>query len=96
MLKIELKEADYKSIHKILNDTSIYNELSIDNVNYIISEISDNLYNINNKLELIETIGKRAGIENISKDIAAITESLNSVFDSALWINMISKFEELD
>ena len=96
MLKIELKEADYKSIHKILNDTSIYNELSIDNVNYIISEVSDNLYNINNKLELIETIGKRAGIENISEDIAAITEGLNSVFDSALWINMISKFEELD
>jgi hypothetical protein len=96
MLKIKLKEADYKSIHKILNDTSIYNDLSIDNVNYIISEISDNLYNINNKLELIETIGKCIGIENISDDIAAITESINSVFDSALWINVISKFEELD
>lgn len=93
---IIVKEADYKSINNILNDNSIYHSLSIDNANMIISDISDNLYNLNNKLEALGRIGKHTGSKKVSELTDNITEALNSIFDSRLWQELLEEFEGLD
>lgn len=93
---IIVKEADYKSINNILNDNSLYHSLSIDNANAIISDISDNLYNLNNKLEALGRIGKHTGSKKVSELTDNITEALNSIFDSRLWQELLEEFENLD
>ena len=93
---IVLQEADYKSINNVLNDNSIYHSLSIDNANRIISDISDNLYNLNNKLEALGKVGRHTGSIRAVELTNRITDAINSVFDSELWQSLLEEFENLD
>lgn len=91
---MNINEADYRAISKLKNDNFNY-ELKIDMANEIISDISDNVYIISNKLEAIQKIAKSIGL-NIDFEVDEIIGNLNELFEGVAWDNILSEFENLE
>ena len=91
---MNINEADYRAISKLKNDNFNY-ELKIDMANEIISDISDNVYIISNKLEAIQKIAKSIGL-NIDFEVDEIIGNLNGLFEGVAWDNILSEFENLE
>ena len=91
---MNMNEADYRAISKLRNDNFNY-ELKIDMANEIISDISDNVYIISNKLESIQKIAKSIGL-NIDFEVDEIIGNLNGLFEGVAWDNILSEFENLE
>jgi hypothetical protein len=91
---IAIKEADYKPLRKISNDNYKYG-LKFDIANDVISDITDNIYNLENKLEGLQKIFKNSDID-ISNNILDIIIELDRLFSSDKWNSIIDKIDSAE
>jgi hypothetical protein len=89
---ITIDEADYVTFRKIDNDR--YYGLSLDIANGIIDDISDNVYNLANKLEALQKVLKTSGLD-ITDNITAIKLQIDNIFHSEKWFDIIDAANEL-
>ena len=96
-MKLKLEEATYRNVGLIPSDLVANTKfLKVDLLNEVISDISDELYTITDKLESVTRLAKAIGYEDADTNVNNIIQTLSNTLDRSYnkdWKELLDNIE---